>query len=118
MLLMRNANDEQIKGKWVFPGGHIDSDADVISALAREVKEETNLKISSAWVFKTAIKKYPDGLWRYVVYYICEANGSFKLSEEHDAFEWADLKTAKKMQFRDNEEKQLVMDLIKRKNSK
>jgi 8-oxo-dGTP pyrophosphatase MutT (NUDIX family) len=117
LLLLRDVSDDN-KGKWVFPGGHIGDDKDAISALARELMEETSLKLNAAWVFRTAIKKYPDGNWRHIVYYVCQAKGKVRLSKEHDVFEWTDLTKAKKMKFRDREEKQLILDLIERKVKK
>ncbi len=118
LILLRDACHDAIKGKWIMPGGHIDEDKDAISALAREIIDETGLKVSSAWVFKTVIKKYPDGDWRYVVYYVCQAKGSVRLSKEHDAFDWVDQMKAKKLIFRDREEKQLIFDLLGRKVKK
>lgn len=32
--------------RWVIPGGHVESGEDVVTALRREVKEETNLEIT------------------------------------------------------------------------
>ncbi len=116
LLLLRDAVPEHsILGKYVFPGGHINMEDDPVSALAREIKEETNLKMTAAWVFSTAIKKYPDGDWRFIVYYVCHAKGSVKLDKDHDAFEWTDLAQTKKMKFRDNEEKQIIIGLLERK---
>ncbi len=117
LLLLRDATSEWIKGKWIFPGGHVSADADPISALAREIKEETNLKMTTAWVFRAAIKKYPDGDWRFVVYYVCQAKGKIRLDKDHDSFEWADLEKAKKMGFRDSAEKRLVAELLARKQA-
>ncbi len=117
LLLLRDAATEAIIGKWVFPGGHIDMEADPLAALAREIKEETNLKMAAAWVFRTAVIKYEDGDWRFVVYYVCSAKGNVRLSKEHDAFEWADLEKAKKLKFC-RSERPLVLDLLERKEGK
>jgi len=114
LLLIRDALHESLKGTWVFPGGHIDMETDPLAALAREIKEETGLKMTAAWVFRTAILKYEDGDWRFVVYYVCAAKGNVRLSKDHDAFEWADLEKAKKMKFC-RSEKPLVLDLLERK---
>ena len=120
LLLLRDAGNDSVRGKFVFPGGHIEnSDGSPLSALAREIKEETGLKLITAWIFCTSIKKAPDGKWRFIAYYVCQAKGKeIKLDEEHDAFEWADITRTKYMKFRDNAEKQIILGLLKRKNAK
>ena len=42
-ILLTKRNIEPFKGYWCLPGGHIDFGEDVITAVKREVKEETNL---------------------------------------------------------------------------
>jgi 8-oxo-dGTP diphosphatase len=44
-LLLTKRNVEPFKGYWCIPGGHIERDEDAITAVIREVKEETNLDI-------------------------------------------------------------------------
>jgi ADP-ribose pyrophosphatase YjhB (NUDIX family) len=116
ILLLRDAIHPKIKGKWIFPGGHInESETDAILALSREIKEETNLDMKSAWVFQAKMKKFPDGIWRFIVYYVCAAKGKVRLSRVHDRFEWVDTKSAESLEFRDKHEKEMILDLLKRK---
>ena len=42
-LLLTKRNVEPFKGYWCIPGGHIEQDEDAVTAVVREVKEETNL---------------------------------------------------------------------------
>ena len=42
-VLLTQRNVEPFKGMWCIPGGHIEPYEDAISAVIREIKEETNL---------------------------------------------------------------------------
>ena len=44
-ILLTKRNIEPFKDYWCLPGGHIDSNEDAVTAVIREVKEETNLDI-------------------------------------------------------------------------
>jgi 8-oxo-dGTP diphosphatase len=116
LLLLRDTDCDgthpALKGKWIFPGGHIDTELDPIKALKREIKEELDMKLKSAFPIRTEIKLYPTG-YRFVVYYRTEAAGKIRLSEEHDAYKWVSLKDVKKMRFRDAQEKNVVEDILR-----
>ncbi|MBI4170835.1 MAG: NUDIX hydrolase [Candidatus Aenigmarchaeota archaeon] len=111
LLMLRDAEHGKLRGKWVFPGGHIDEETDTLSALSREVKEETNLNLKSAAVFHTTIKKYPKG-WTMIIYYKCKATGKIRLDHENDAYKWISSEDAKDMKFRDEGEKKIVSGLL------
>jgi 8-oxo-dGTP diphosphatase len=44
-ILLTKRNVEPFKGYWCIPGGHIEPDEDAVTAVIREVKEETNMDI-------------------------------------------------------------------------
>jgi len=112
LLLLKDNCHTKVRGKWVFPGGHIDME-DPITALGREIKEELGCSLIKASLFKTCVKKYASG-WRYVVYYKCSIDKiKIKLSNEHSEYKWASLKDVKNMKFRDSNEKQLIIELLK-----
>jgi 8-oxo-dGTP diphosphatase len=50
MILLTRRNIEPFKGYWCIPGGHIEQDEDAVSAVIREVKEETNLDFEPAFL--------------------------------------------------------------------
>jgi|ERR1035437_280461 8-oxo-dGTP diphosphatase len=94
-----------------FPGGRIqegettDSNDrnELISALKREVLEETNLEIEVFdpffnWFQKASIKSKNYGKTIYLVGFKCKyLSGELKLSDEHDNFQWVNKDNYKKL---------------------
>ena len=52
LLLLKDNCHTTVKGKWVFPGGHIDLE-NPTTALGREIKEELGCNLIKANLFKT-----------------------------------------------------------------
>ncbi len=50
-ILLTRRNVEPYKGKWCFPGGHIDLNELVADAVVREVREETGLLYTAEFCF-------------------------------------------------------------------
>lgn len=105
--ILKNKNGEILalrhkkSGKWLLPGGKINTGESWGTALKREIKEETGL-------LKFKIKEVIDidsysepGKWHYVVTFLCSIKSeNIRLSEEHDRFAWIDsVKELKKYQF-------------------
>ncbi|MCK4453977.1 NUDIX hydrolase [Candidatus Parcubacteria bacterium] len=44
LLIKRSSKEDYYGGKWVFPGGKVEREEDVIQTLLREIKEETGLE--------------------------------------------------------------------------
>lgn len=57
LLLKRSKKERFNKGKWDFPGGHIEKDETVNEALRREIQEETGLQIKIGQVI--SITEFP-----------------------------------------------------------
>jgi 8-oxo-dGTP pyrophosphatase MutT (NUDIX family) len=79
-----------------FPGGKIqDGETDIINSLKREVKEETDLEIVVGrpfYTFKDTM--IVNGQARFIVCYLCNyISGEFKMSHEHDKFDWVNMET-------------------------
>ena len=79
-------------GKYQFPGGRIEPGEPFADGLAREVREETGLKIEIG-------KPFYVGEWTPVVkgqqlhivgiFFLCKDNGGdVVISEEHDDYQW------------------------------
>ena len=100
ILLLRNSDDDLRhsgnSGKYNLPGGKVNVGETITHALAREVKEETDLKITN-----TNLQPFFAGDWRPVVrdeqlqiigmFFICrEWEGNVTLNDEHDTYQWVD----------------------------
>lgn len=92
LVLKRARKDEQV-GKWGVPGGKLSSEETPVSALVREVFEETGLTLFDAkfqFLSKALITNPCDG--RYLIYlYYYKLYSKPKISihhEEHSDFQW------------------------------
>ena len=93
LLVLRDADDKGLD----FPGGKYRWGGDLKDELAREVTEETGLKIKIGrpFVTWTAIKIKKINV--FLIGYLCEyVSGDVVLSDEHDDFEWVDKNTFNK----------------------
>lgn len=97
-ILLQN----RVKNDWrgyTFPGGHIENGESVVSAVIREMREETGLKVKSAKL--CGIKQFPiidNGLkcGRYLVFLFKsdDFSGELSSSEEGEVC-WVDRKNLK-----------------------
>jgi 8-oxo-dGTP diphosphatase len=92
-LIVRRAGDEKVfPERWDFPGGNIEFGEDPISAVIREVKEETNLDLDELELFDIRSYTYKIGETLKhnidITYLFKPKKGQVKLSEEHEAFAW------------------------------
>ena len=90
LILKRNENMEMHPGKWSFPGGKVIQGEDLINALKREIREETNLEIDDS---KTFISDYqftrPSGISTIGFCFLVNAkNNKVKLSKEFTDHTW------------------------------
>lgn len=90
VLLLRRPPDDARGGEWEFPGGKVDPGEDLMTALRREVLEETGLTVSSvgaylgSFDYLTAMGKHNrQHTWSVVV----AADAPVVLTE-HDAHSW------------------------------
>jgi 8-oxo-dGTP diphosphatase len=114
-ILLTKRNVQPFKGYWCIPGGHIEQDEDALSAVIREVKEETNLDFSPRFL-SYFDEIFPDqDTHNVVLIFHGEASGEAK-AEPHEVTEmgWFTLADALKMDlaFRHREAVQLFADQI------
>ena len=90
-LIVKRKETEKIHGGlWVFPGGKVEGNEDIFTALKREIKEEVGLDISNE---RKQISEYeydrPDGeITVGVCFLVKSLNDKITLSEELEDFKW------------------------------
>lgn len=70
-VLLIERKNPPFEGKWAFPGGFVDVDEELETAAARELKEETNLRLVKLKQLKTVgtIGRDPRGRTISVIYW-------------------------------------------------
>lgn len=96
MLLVQRQRDPY-RGYWGLPGGKVELGETVTAALAREVAEETGLRIGPPRLitYRDAISPAPDGLvaYHFVMFYFAApvAGGTLKAGDDARAVRWVRL---------------------------
>jgi 8-oxo-dGTP diphosphatase len=88
VLLVRRAARDSMPGQWELPGGKVDPGELAPDGLAREVREETGLRLTGARVTSKRWLISPGGRWVHELVYEASASGTVALSDEHDDFAW------------------------------
>lgn len=86
LISLRHADLHQ-GGLWEFPGGKIESSETAEQALARELKEEINITVTTATPLITVKHQYPDRLVQLNVFLVEQFSGEAK-SLEGQPFKW------------------------------
>ena len=98
-LIVKRKEKESIHGGlWVFPGGKVEENEDIFTALKREIKEEVGLDISNE---RKQISEYeyerPDGeITVGVCFLVKTSNDKITLSDELEDFAWVNKEEFKK----------------------
>jgi len=94
-VLMVRRNRDPYKGTWMFPAGYIDFGEHPEETLAREIKEETGLKLKKATLWKVLQSEDdPRSPGHFLFFYKVRVSGS-KLKtdeEENQGIGWFDLR--------------------------
>lgn len=89
ILVARRASHKGAAGLWEFPGGKVDPGELPAEALAREIREELDLRINVVKTFDISNTIVGGRLIRLEVM-VCHVMGDFAgVSSDHDAFLWA-----------------------------
>lgn len=97
LVLKRSSSKKIYPGYWDSSGGKLEHGEEPEKGLAREVFEETGLKIKVGKPLFVYLEtnQYP----AYVVLFDCEViSGEIKLSPEHSAYKWATKKELKELE--------------------
>ncbi len=98
LILLRTKTDRSFPGQWCLPGGRVDSDESVETAVLRELREETGLTGKIIRKLEVAESKL---LSRSRIYQIhvfevqVDDFSGLKISSEHTEFRWITADEAK-----------------------
>lgn len=90
LIAKRLTGDENVFGKWEFPGGKVEPNENEEHAIEREIKEEFELTIKAIKFITNNICKYPNKTVDLRLYECEYKSGEFKL-HDHSEYKWVDV---------------------------
>jgi ADP-ribose pyrophosphatase YjhB (NUDIX family) len=92
VLLLKRAEESQAGGAWCLPGGKVDYGETVEEAVARELMEETGLRLLSCrfLFYQDSPPDLEGGMHCINLYFECEAEGDVTLNAESVESTWVD----------------------------
>ena len=84
LIARRSSGDENVLGKWEFPGGKVEPNEDELTAIEREIREEFELEVKAIKFITNNVCEYPTRIVDLRLYECKYVSGEFKL---HDHFE-------------------------------
>ncbi len=98
LIMHRALVDVHMPGYWDLPGGTVYHGENKITALKRELKEETGLRVNPGKII--SVYEYLSGPYRHqwqLVFECRYVSGRIKLNPvDHDAYKWVTLKELRK----------------------
>jgi 8-oxo-dGTP pyrophosphatase MutT (NUDIX family) len=92
LVLRRSMWSKFYQRQWQFPEGGVEFGESPEQALARELKEETGLKLKKAkllGVRSNNMEYFGKSVWHFIrIFYDCKVSGELKLSGKHDSYKW------------------------------
>lgn len=90
LIAKRSTGDENVFGKWEFPGGKVEINETEENAIEREIKEEFEMDIKAINFITNNICEYPNKIVDLRLYECKYLSGDFKL-HDHSEYAWIDL---------------------------
>ena len=90
LIAKRSTGDENVYGKWEFPGGKVDKGETEERAIEREIKEEFELNIKTKEFIINNICEYPSKIVDLRLYECEYISGDFKL-HDHSEYIWIEI---------------------------
>ena len=84
LIARRASGDENVLGKWEFPGGKVEPNEDELTAIEREIREEFELEVKAIKFITNNVCESPTRIVDLRLYECKYVSGEFKL---HDHFE-------------------------------
>ena len=89
LIAKRSTGDQNVFGKWEFPGGKVEPNEDEKHAIEREIKEEFELEIKANKFLINNICNYPTKTVNLKLYSCEYISGEFKL-HDHSEYMWVE----------------------------
>lgn len=90
LIAKRSTGDENVFGKWEFPGGKVEINETEENAIEREIKEEFEMNIKAIKFITNNTCEYPNKIVDLRLYECKYLSGNFKL-HAHSEYAWIDL---------------------------
>lgn len=90
LIARRSTGDENVLGKWEFPGGKVEPNETEEHAIEREIKEEFELDIKANKYITNNVCKYPTKIVDLRLYECEYISGEFKL-HDHSEYKWVNI---------------------------
>ena len=91
LIARRSTGDENVYGKWEFPGGKVEPGETDEIAIEREIKEEFDMNIKAKKFITNNICEYPNRTIDLRLYECEYVSGDFKLHDHFDS-KWVEVK--------------------------
>lgn len=90
LIARRSTGDENVLGKWEFPGGKVEPNETEEHAIEREIKEEFELNIKANKYITNNVCEYPTKTVDLRLYECEYISGEFKL-HDHSEYKWVNI---------------------------
>lgn len=90
LIARRSTGDENVLGKWEFPGGKVEPTEKEEHAIEREIKEEFELDIKANKYITNNVCEYPTKIVDLRLYECEYISGEFKL-HDHSEYKWVNI---------------------------
>lgn len=91
LIAKRATGDNNVLGKWEFPGGKVEQNENEFHAIEREIKEEFELEIKAKKFIINNVCQYPNKIVDLRLYECEYISGNFKL-HDHSQYLWVKIK--------------------------
>jgi 8-oxo-dGTP diphosphatase len=98
VLVVQRGLQMRLSGKWEFPGGKIEQGESVEDCIVREIHEELSMDISVLEQWPSVFHDYGDQQIELVPL-LCSTTMENPVLKEHQAFVWADLVVALRLEW-------------------
>lgn len=87
LIAKRSTGNDELIGKWEFPGGKVGFNEDEFSAIEREIKEEFEVEIKANKFISNSVCNYSNGTVNLKLYDCEYISGDLKLNN-HSEYKW------------------------------